>query len=166
MKGWFAALAAVVFLTAGSPAQALCSYRGALDAKTTLEQEFRDSRYVVRARVRSAESHWPDDASDDDPWTLYRLEVVESFKGDLPHGFTVFTERNSGGFYMDDPKSGRGPDLGGEYLLFLNPSPYGPNHPPVAKQSFWVNYNCGQSQRWTELSSNEIRRLRALSTRK
>jgi hypothetical protein len=43
-----------VMLTVSSPAHALCSYRVELYAETTLKQEYRDARRVVRARVISA----------------------------------------------------------------------------------------------------------------
>lgn len=41
---------------------------------------------------------WSDD---DEPWTRYRLKVVQSLKGYLRKRFTVFTMRNSSRFYMD-----------------------------------------------------------------
>lgn len=53
--------------------------------------------------------------------TVYRLQVVHRFKGDLPEQFAFSTERNSGGFYLDNDSGG--PDVGGEYLLFLVPNP-------------------------------------------
>src|SRR3954453_12459418 len=107
------ALIAAVALIVGGPANALCSYHSVHDARTTLEQEFRDSRWVVRAHVTSADYHWSDE---DESWTLYRLKVVHSFKGKLPNRFTFFSERNSGGFYMDGNDAT--PDMDGDYLLF------------------------------------------------
>ena len=100
-----------------SPADALCIHNGELYAKTTLEQEYREARWVVRARVLSARS-WEDREGNG---TVYRLQVVHRFKGDLPAQFAFSTERNSGGFYLDNDSGG--PDVGGEYLLFLVPNP-------------------------------------------
>jgi len=151
--GLFAVLAALPIV----PAKALCSYHGELYARTTVEQEFRDSRWVGRARVVSGDYHWSDSG---ESWTLYRLEAIETFKGKLPKRFTFFTERNSGGFYMDG-KTDAVPDLGAEYLLFLQPTPH-PNVAPEAKGALRVNYECGQSRRWSEVSSREDGLLRKL----
>lgn len=153
------AFIAVVALITASPADALCIYHGVDNAKTTLEQEFRDSRWVVRAHVTSADYHWSDE---DESWTFYRLKVVQSFKGNLRNRFTFFTERNSGGFYMDGKDAT--PDLDGDYLLFLTRLPRR-SDPPAAHGAFWVNYNCGQSKPWAQVSQDELRRLRLLSSR-
>jgi hypothetical protein len=154
------ALTAAVALLSAGPANALCIYHGVDNAKTTLEQEFRDSRWVVRAHVTSADYHWSDE---DESWTLYRLKVVQSFKGKLPNNFTFFTERNSGGFYMDGNDAT--PDLNGDYLLFLARFPRSTD-PPAARGALWVNYNCGQSKAWARVSKDELRRLRLLSSRR
>jgi hypothetical protein len=150
------ALIAVVALVAAAPAHALCTYHGINDAETTLEQEFRDSLSVVRAHVTSADYHWSDEA---ESWTLYQLKVVQSFKGKLPTTFTFFTERNSGGFYMDG--NGATPDLDGDYLLFLTSSPRATD-PPAARGALSVNYNCGQSKPWAQVSKHDSRLLTLL----
>lgn len=152
--------AGTVALMAASPVEALCIYNGVDNAKTTLAQEFRDSRWVVRAHVISADYHWSDE---DESWTLYRLRVVQRFKGKLPKHFTFFTERNSGGFYMDGKDAT--PDLDGDYLLFLVHWPR-PTDPPAARGALWVNYNCGQSRPWAQVSRDDLRRLRLLSARR
>jgi hypothetical protein len=150
--------AATLALMATSQAEALCIYHGLDNAKTTLTQEFRDSRWVVRAHVVSADYHWSDE---DESWTLYRLRVVQSFKGNMPKRFTFFTERNSGGFYMDGKDAT--PDLDGDYLLFLVRWPR-PSDPPAARGALWVNYNCGQSRPWAQVSRAESARLSLLSS--
>ncbi|MDG5493741.1 hypothetical protein [Niveispirillum sp. BGYR6] len=141
------------------PAHAFCLYHGVFSAKTTIAQEFADSKWVVRARVIAADYHWSDE---DDSWTLYKLETVESFKGKLPAKFTFFTYRDSGGFYMD--AEGGTPDLAGEYLLFLIPRPWPKTDPSAAKNALWVNYNCGQSKAWPKVTPEEVAQLRALRT--
>jgi hypothetical protein len=153
------ALIAAITLLAASQADALCIYHGVDNAKTTLEQEFRDSRWVVRAHVISADYHWSDEG---ESWTLYRLKVVQSFKGKLPNRFTFFTERNSGGFYMDGNDAT--PELG-DYLLFLTRFARNTD-PPAARGALWANYNCGQSKRWAQVSKDELKRLRLLSSRR
>ena len=150
---------AAAALTVASPARALCIYHGVDNARTTLAQEFRDSRWVVRAHVMSADYHWSDE---DESWTLYRLKVVQSYKGKLSNRSTFFTGRNSGGFYMDKDS---GPDLDGDYLLFLVRLPR-PSDPPAASKALWVNYNCGQSKPWAEVSKNDLRQLRSLAARR
>jgi hypothetical protein len=141
-----------------APAHALCIYHGIDSAKTSVAQEFRDARWVVRAHVVSADYHWSDE---DESWTLYRLKVVQSFKGRLSQRFTFFTERNSGGFYLDG--EGGVPDLDGDYLLFLTARPWPRTVPPAAKGALWVNYNCGQSKPWSQVTEKQAVQLRALS---
>jgi hypothetical protein len=143
------------------PAYALCIYHGANNARTTIEQEFVDSRWVVRAHVVSADYHWSDE---DESWTLYRLKVIQSFKGKLHQRFTLFTTRDSGGFYMDG--KGGVPDLDGDYLLFLTPSPWRPTYLQVAKGALWINYNCGQSKAWLQVTQKEKTQLQSLSPRR
>ncbi|GAA0735996.1 MULTISPECIES: hypothetical protein [Sphingomonas] len=149
---------AILVTTWSSPASALCIYRGADNAKTTIAQEFRDSRWVVRAHVVSVDYHWSDE---DESWTLYRLKVVKSYKGNLTTRFTFFTERNSGGFYMDGNDGG--PDLDRDYLLFLTPQAFGKGQPASARGALWVNYNCGQSKVWNEVTAREAAELATLS---
>ncbi|MBD3730883.1 MAG: hypothetical protein IE933_14380 [Sphingomonadales bacterium] len=153
------ALISAIAILVATPADALCIYHGVDNAKTTLEQEFRDSRWVVRAHVVSADYHWSDE---DESWTLYHLKVVQTFKGKLPGRFAFFTERNSGGFYMDGDNAA--PDLDGDYLLFLTSLPRNTD-PPAARGALWVNYNCGQSKPWAQVSKDELRRLNQLSSR-
>ena len=147
-------------VTVVSPAHALCIYKGVDNATTTIAQEYRDSRWVVRARVVSASYHWSDE---DGSWTLYKLRPVENFKGKLPTSFYVFTERNSGGFYMDSNTTG--PDLGGEYLLFLKPLLNSREWPAEARGARLVNYSCGQSKPWKKLTAMEVKQLRAVPKR-
>lgn len=143
-----------------APAHALCNYHGVDNAETSVGQELRDAQWVVRARVVSADYHWSDE---DESWTLYRLKVVQRFKGSLPQRFTFFTERNSGGFYVDG--EGAAPDLDGDYLLFLTPRAWPRTDPSAAKGALWVNYNCGQSKAWSRVTQKEVAQLRALSAR-
>lgn len=146
-------IAAGLCLAPLSSAQALCVYRGELYARTTLEQEFADARWVLRGRVIAAVDNWSDGSlgEDEEPWTLYRVQVVERFKGDSPVEVAVFTYRNSGGFYMDGPREG--PHIGGEYLLFLQPTGGLRSLPDIARDGTVVNYSCGQSKAWAEVDA-------------
>ena len=149
----------VILLLAWSlPASATCIYQGVDHAKTSMLQEFQDSEWVVRARVVSADYHWSDD---DVSWTLYHLEVVKSYKGELKSRFTFLTERNSGGFYMDDLTGG--PDLHRDYLLFLVTDGWSKTGRPFANDALWVNYNCGQSKAWDEVTPGEAAELVTLT---
>ena len=139
------------------PASALCIYHGEDNAKTTIGEEFKASRWVVRARVISADYHWSDEG---ESWTSYRMKVVRSYKGKLSR-FTFLTERNSGGFYMDGPSGG--PDFDHDYLLFLTPDGWPQAGRPSAKGALWVNYNCGQSKVWSEVTQRQKAELAALS---
>ena len=141
----------------GSSAHALCIYKGELYAETSVSQEFEDSRWVVKAKVLSAVDHF---IEGEEPWTEYQLEVQDAFKGDPPRRLRFFTFRNSGGFYLD---RGREHDLGGEYLLFLNPTASLPAIPAAASGTVSVNYSCGVSGPWSSVTSGartELLRLR------
>jgi hypothetical protein len=151
-------VAAAAMLTLPGPAFALCSYRGELYAQTTLDQEYEDAPFVVRARVLSA-SDWQ---GAEERGTVYQLEVVQSFKGTLPQTFLFSTERNSGGFYLD---RGTKPDIGGEYLLFLTDGPRMTSTSAPDASAFAINYSCGQSRRWDAISRQDRARLAELSGR-
>jgi len=153
-----------------APANSLCIYNGVDNAKTTIQQEFKDSRWVVRARVISAEdgvvAHGKPDAGM--YWTTYQLAVVRAYKGHPGHRIKFFTERDSGGFYMDRrweplPKAH---DTGGEYLLFLIRYPHYRGSPKMATRATFVNYSCGQSKPWSEVNMRSRRLLEALVRRR
>ena len=157
------ACAFVLFILSGlvstPAASALCIYKGKMYAKTTIGEEFRDSKWVVRVRVLAANSQWKDYTTDV-PWTIYSLSVVQSFKGEAPSQITMFTFRDSGGFYLD---KGMSPDIGGEYLLFLDSLTINSDIPKEAYQSTEVNYSCGQSKPWSEVSASEKQELSRLA---
>jgi len=169
MRRWPPIAFAALLLAPAASAEALCIYKGVDNARTSLRQEFADSRWVVRARVLSAtngvvEAGKPDVGM---PWTIYRLQVVRSYRGGPPQRITFFTMRNSGGFYMDRPwvPLPRGHDIGGEYLLFLNPIPLHRDQPRDERGAAFVNYSCGQSRAWSEVSAASRRLLASLATR-
>jgi hypothetical protein len=137
------------------PAEALCYYHGTIYAKTTLRQEFRDAQWVVRARVLSA-ANWQ---TREERGTAYRLALLHAFKGKLPSQFNFSTERNSGGFYLEGPNG----ETGGDYLLFLTTPPSHSAYPPQAQRSTWVNYSCGQSKPWREVTAEQRHALTALT---
>lgn len=139
-------------------AHAACIYNGALYAQTTVAQEFRDARWVVRAKVLSSRN-W---VGRNERGTTYTMRLVRSFKGRIPAQFTVSTERNSGGFYLDNSQ-GR-PDVAGDYLLFLKPNPHPVSYPQSARRSAWINYSCGQSTTWQKVTANQIRELVTLAS--
>jgi hypothetical protein len=148
-----AAVAAVA-----TPARAFCEYDGVLYAKTTIAQEFRDSRYVVRARLLAADYHWSDE---DESWTTYKVRILRYYKGAGPAKLKVFTYRNSGGFYLD---KGSNPDLEGEYLLFLH-APFS-QLPKGARGAWDVNYSCGKSGTWAKVPASDRQTLERLSRRR
>lgn len=112
----------ITTLLVPAPANALCFYTkadlfaGKARSYTTIPQEFRDLRWVVRARVISARYH----STDDDSWTVYTIRVLDRFKGSSIHTMRVFTYHDSGGFHLD--KGLKAPDRANDYLLFLNPA--------------------------------------------
>ena len=143
-----------------SAAAALCSYDGVYNAKTSVSQEFRDAQWVVRVHILSADYHWSDE---DDSWTVYRLKAVRVYKGKMRSDFNVFTYRDSGGFYMDG--NGAVPDLDRDYLLFLVSDAWLNTAPRAARGALRVNYSCGQSKLWADVTDKEQAQLRWLSRR-
>jgi hypothetical protein len=91
------------------------------------------------------------------------LRLIHAFKGAPPRRFKFYTRRDTGGFYMDGA-SGR-PDVGHDYLLFLNPAEAAAEDPPIARGAMWVNYECGESVPWTKVSAAKRKRLSALERR-
>lgn len=158
-KSTFCLMIAVLTLAPLSQAKAVCAYRGELYAKTTIAQEVADSRWVMRARVIGQTDSWRDPRRErDTPWTTYRIEVLEAFKGSPPPTMTVFTWRDSGGFYLE-PDDASPSDPGTEYLLFLNPTTQFVEAPPEAAGTAMINYSCGQSKLWTLLAREDRRVL-------
>ncbi|HVN02062.1 MAG TPA: hypothetical protein VMT68_17815 [Caulobacteraceae bacterium] len=154
-------LTIAVVICAPLPARALCTYNGVDNVKTTVGQEFKDSKWVVKAAVVSAADHWSDVA---DSWVTYEIRVKHAYKGHPPERLRFFSYRDSGGFYMDRPWVGlpAGHDIGGEYLLFLDPIRSHRGRPIAAKGAVFVNYNCGQSRPWPAVPSSVRNELAAL----
>jgi hypothetical protein len=158
--------ALVTALFASTPASALCIYDGVDNAKTTIQQELADSKWVVRARVLSAvdgEIRRGGDAGL--TYTLYWLRVIHAYKGHPPARLTFFTTRDSGGFYLDRAwvPLPAGHDVGTDYLLFLNPLAPFRGQPVASKGAVFVNYSCGQSKRWSTVPASSKRLLLKLS---
>ena len=156
----FARLILGLGLAVPARADAYCAYKGVMYAKTTVSQEYGDAKWVAKVRVLSGQYHWSDV---EDSWAVYRLEVIESYKGKPPSIVRFFTYRNSGGFYFD--RKGLIPseaDVGSEYLLFFNPNPRSAGEPSIVKGTVWVNYPCGQSKRWSEVTQKDRAALTAL----
>jgi hypothetical protein len=146
-------LAATMIAFSAQSASALCIYNNKLYAKTTLAQEFRDARLVIRGRVVSDRRLPGDDSKDTDDVGQSGITPIQVFKGKAPPQINYYTYYNSGGFYLDEGK---------EYLLFLNPvaaGRYGEGLPAGVE----INYSCGQSKAWSEVSSPDFAKLKTLS---
>ena len=156
-------IGSIAALLAAAPANALCFYTkadfyaGKARSYTSIPQEFRDSRWVVRARVINARYH----STDSDSWTLYTVRVLDRFKGRSTHAMRVFTYRDSGGFYLD--KGPSSPDRANDYLLFLNPATQ--VLPRGMRNVVQVNFSCGQSRPWKELTRTDLAKLDLLAGR-
>jgi hypothetical protein len=129
-----------------------------------VRQEFREADVVVRATLVSELNVWDDEPSasfraqwgDSANVVLYRLKVLETFKGKPGSRIRFFEERNSGAFYLDVDK---------EYLLFLNYiRPY-KGRPRAADGAVKVRYACGQSKPWHDVQPATLKFLRALSAK-
>jgi len=85
------------------------------------------------------------------------------FKGKPPARIDMFTYRDSGGFYLD---KGTAHDVGGEYLLFLEPVSHEESVPAAARNAMEVNYSCGQSKTWAAATRTEEQQLLDLAGKK
>ena len=90
MRRLFIPVVAAFVAIAGSWAHALCSDKGQMYAKTTIAEEFADSKCVVRAKVLAAADHWSDE---DESWTIYQVQVLTAFKGNPRSRMQMFTDR-------------------------------------------------------------------------
>ncbi|WGM37364.1 hypothetical protein [Caulobacter sp. NIBR1757] len=145
-----------------SQAQALCLYRGEFHGRSTITGEFRESSLVIKGTVIETHDIPPVDVdhSELDSYAVARIRVDEVFKGQAGQEVFLISERNSGGFYVD---------AGVQYLLFLDPpvrADWSKGYEPaeVAKvQSLprprFINYNCGQSAPWVEVSAAKRKAL-------
>ena len=148
---------AILFFCFTANAHALCIYNGKLDAKTTITQEFRDSQLVIRGTILSSEEIAEKPSiPDSEPGVLYRIRVDQVFKGNAPKELSLYTERDSGGFYTD---------IGKQYLLFLNPIEHNDWARKVAPGAMRVNYNCGRSRDWREVPDSDRQQLNALAAK-
>lgn len=151
-------IAILLGLMIAAPAAAFCEYRGQLYAETTVQQEFADAQWVMRGRLVSVIDFLEEPYF---PGTLYRLEVLQAFKGRPQRYIDLYTHRSSGGFYVhgrpDEP-------IGAEWLLFLNPGRWDSREDPLAARgATWVNYNCGQSRLWSQVPTADRNLLRRLA---
>jgi len=151
--GNFLRITAFVMVLWGAPQSlALCIYNGDFYAKTSLEQEFRDSSLVIKGKVLSNRDITIPD-TDEDVGVVSRVQVASVFKGKAHKIVTYYSRRDSGGFYLDK---------GTDYLLFLDPirtTEWAKDYPGAMV----VNYNCGQSEPWGEVSAPDREQLRRLS---
>ena len=126
-----------------------------------MRQEFREADVVIRATLVSELNVWDDEPSasfraqwgDGGIVVLYRLKVLEIFKGKPGSRIRFFEERNSGAFYLDADK---------EYLLFLNYIRPSNGRPAAAEGAVEVRYACGQSKPWREVQPATLKALRSL----
>ena len=150
-------VAALIFFACSASAHALCIYGGDLYAKTTIEQEFHDSSIVIKGTVLSEKDVLLRSTKEEggEPGVVYRIRVDHAFKGMPAKVIEDFSERDSGGFYLD---------AGTQYLLFLNRMADDDRAKGVAPGALRVNYNCGQSQPWSGLKADTEELLARLST--
>lgn len=158
------ALCMVMLATVGaaSQAQALCIYRHELYGKSTITGEFRESSLVIKGTVIETHDIQPidPDRSPLDSYAVARIRVDEVLKGAAGREVLLISQRNSGGFYVD---------AGVQYLLFLDPpvsagwsKGYGPKavaEVQALPRPRFINFSCGQSAPWSEVSAAKRRVL-------
>jgi hypothetical protein len=165
-------LAAILTLAAPTGARALCLYNGKhftksvapefdgrLYAKTTLTDEFQDAALVVKSTFlsnRNLESH----NRNEDSGVVYRVRVDQTFKGSAPRTLLIYSNRDSGSFYLGEGGKSS------EYLLFLDPLARGHWANKLVPGAYEVNYSCGQSQEWRKVSPDDKAQLANLAREK
>lgn len=149
MKSVLLVLAGLVVGCSAQSANAVCIYHGKLYAKTIVSREFKDSPLVVRARLFSSKIIPGDDSKDTDDTDEDILSVVKLFKGKSPEKLFYYSEHNSGMFPID---------AGKDYLLFLSPVPAGA-YGKTSPAGFNVNYECGQSKPWDQVTPLDLESL-------
>jgi hypothetical protein len=110
---------------------------------------YRDSMWVVRARLSAADDHW---GAAGQSWTLIHTQIVHTFKGRPPPRLDILTHGDDSGPWLDGSSLS---NLGEDYLLFLRPAPPGSPIEGVAT----VSDGCGASKPWSRVSHEEIRSL-------
>lgn len=134
-------------------------FQGRLYAKTRLQDEFQDAALVVKATVLSSREiplAEEESNSDAQPGVVYQLRISRTFKGRSATELDNFSERDSGGFYLD---------VGTQYLLFLDPMRQDDWARRVAPGALRVNYNCGQSRPWKDVGLQARKQLNRLALR-
>jgi len=126
---------------------------GRLYATTSLADEFTDSALVIRGTVLSSQDIGLDHQDTQGWGTVYRVGVDEVFKGHAPKSILYYSDRDSGGFYLGEGGESR------EYLLFLVPIRRGYWASKEAPGAYELNYNCGLSRQWRDVSPGDRKRL-------
>jgi hypothetical protein len=148
-------IACASLLLGAAPAAAGCSGAG-------LEREYRAADVVARVRVMAETRVMDAEPSaatirqwgDYFPVALYRLRVVEVFKGRPGPQISFFQEISSGRFDVD---------LDRDYLIFFTYYRPSPSRPAAARGAMYVRYACGESKPWRQVDAATLTRLRALS---
>jgi len=82
---WRTLAALVCIVAQAAPANAFCWYGGVDNAHISMNREFADSRWVVRARVLAAkDGETASGPNSGEGWTAYRLQVLRAYKGQPP----------------------------------------------------------------------------------
>jgi hypothetical protein len=76
--------------------------------------EFKSAVLVITGRVTDARNISEPDDPDGYAWTVYTVQVLQTFKGSPPRTIRLLSENSSARFYMD---------TGQTYLLFVSHSP-------------------------------------------
>jgi hypothetical protein len=118
----------------------------------TIRAEFNEAVFVITGRV-TAERHI---SEPDDPegyaWTIYTVQVLETFKGASTRTIQLLSENTSARFWMDAGKT---------YLLFVSRSSVVEK---AGKERFPADYvdNCGNSAA-VQGAERALRTVRSLS---
>lgn len=113
----------------GSAAQA--SYR-----HPSVTEEYQQAQFVVVGRATHERHVFSETDPDEFDWTIYDVEVVQTFKGAPPHTIQLLSENSSARFPMDAGKT---------YLLFISRMPMVEREGDETLPADFVD-NCGNSE--------------------
>jgi hypothetical protein len=113
--------------------------------------EFKDSRFVFLGRATGSRNVSSPDDPDGYDWTVYDVEVLETFKGKPTRSIQLVSSNTTARFPMDE---------GRVYLLFVAQSKEGEWTGKEILPRNWVD-NCGNSGP-ADKSADKVRALRSL----
>lgn len=118
----------------------------------TVSAELEKATSVISGRVTAERNISEPDDPEGYAWTIYTVQVLETFKGTPPRTIQLLSENTSARFWMD---------VGKTYLLFVSHSPFAEMAGQESLPEDYVD-NCGNSAA-TRDAERALKTVRSLS---